>query len=144
MAPNSQYLSPEDVNYFGTTRRRVNDTFNLGSAQNLYQRQTAQSAFGRTKNNLFTSFARMRDKLPGQYASRGLLNSGLYQKGIADFGQRKNQQIGEVTAQFGEQMAGLDLAERQLGQVRTSASMDVDEQEQSRIAAAASLLRAAR
>lgn len=140
----SSLLSPEDINYFSTGRRRVNDTYNLGQAQGVYQRDVAAGNFGRSQRNLLSQYSKMRDRLPYGYAKRGMLNSGIYQKGIADFAQQKNQAIGDLGAQYGEQMAGFDLAQRQLGGVRSSALMDLDEQEQSRIAATAAALRAAR
>ena len=140
----SSLLSPEDINYFATGRRRVNDTYNLGQAQGNYQRDVAAGAFGRAQGNLLSQYAKMRDRLPYGYARRGMLNSGIYQKGLADFAQDKNRAIGDLAGSYAEQTAGFDLAQRQLAQVRQSSLMDLDEQEQSRIAATAAALRAAR
>ena len=140
----SSLLNPDEVGYFNTARRRVTDSYGIGQAQNAYQRDTAASAFARSQGTLMQRYAQMRDRLPYGYAKRGLLNSGIYQKGLADFAQQKNQAIGDLAGQFQDQNAGFDLAQRQLASVYSGAGMDLDEQEKQREAAVAASLRAAR
>lgn len=134
-------LNPEDFNWFASSRRRVNDTFNLGQAQNQYQQSILGNQFARGLGDTTRQFARMREKMPWAAARRGLMNSGIWTKQLADFGVDKNAAVANLTGQFNDQKFGLQLAGQQLGQVRQSALLDLDDQEAARRAAIAAALR---
>lgn len=137
-------LNPEELNYYSTRRRQITDTYNLGQAQNTYQ----QGALGRDEQrqigDLAYQYGQMRDKAPWGYARRGLLNSGIYQKGLTDLAQSGYvRPLNNITGQYQDQLGALQLAQQQLGTIQTGALSDVDEAEKARIAAVAATLRGA-
>lgn len=137
-------LDPEELSYFRTARRRVQDTYGLGAAQNTFEKGRAGATFARNVGDLTKQFDAMRSKVPWSFAGRGLLNSGLHQKAVADFDVNRTSSFGNLRAQYDDQLGGLDLAAQQLAAVRAGALSDVDDQERSRVAAIAAMLRAAR
>ena len=136
-------LEPEQVNALQTRRRQVNTTYGLGMAQNRFERNRTGREFRRGKVDLLRQFGKARRELPQAYAAGGLLNSGLYQKGIADLGQERIGAFGQLRGQYQDVMGGLRLAGRQLGQVRQSSLNDIDSQRAASRAALASSLRRA-
>lgn len=137
-------LNPDELAYFRTTRRRVQDTYGLGAAQNAYQQQTAGNAYARSLGDLTRQYDSMRSKLPWGYAARGVSNSGIAQKGFADLGQDRIRAFGNLRGGYDDQMGGFNLAAQQLAASRTASLADVDDQEQGRVASIAAMLRAAR
>lgn len=137
-------LNPEEINYYATRRRQVTDTHNLGQAQNTYQQGAMGRDLERTTGDLAYQYGQMRDKAPWGYAARGLLNSGIYQKGLYDLQQSGYvRPLNNITSQYQDQLGALQLASQQLGQVQSGALSDVDEAEKARIAAVAASLRGA-
>lgn len=137
-------LNPEELSYFRTARRRVQDTYGLGAAQNAYEQGAASNAYARSLGDLTRQFDQVRSKLPWNYAGRGMLNSGLYQKGLADYGQDRLRSFGNLRGSYEDQMGGFNLAAQQLAAVKTAGASDIEEQEQSRVASIAAMLRAVR
>lgn len=135
-------LGPEDYNYFLARRRQVNDTYSLGDSQNRYQRQIADLGYNQQRQGLVQRFAQQRRALPGGYARRGMLNSGIYQRGRSDFMQNRDTQLGNLDQQYGLGQFGFDMAGTQLEQTRRSALDDLESQEVARRAALAAALRA--
>lgn len=137
-------LNPEELNYYRTRKRQITDTHNLGQAQNAYQQGALGREQERSVGNLAYQYGQMRDKAPWGYAARGLLNSGIYQKGLTDLAQGAYiRPLNDLQAQYQDQLGGLQLASQQLGQIQAGALSDVDEAERARIAAVAASLRGA-
>jgi hypothetical protein len=137
-------LNPEELNYYRTRRRQVTDTYNLGQAQNVYQQGALGRAQERGVGNLAYQYGQMREKLPWGFGRRGLLNSGIYQRGLQQLAEGAYiRPLNEMTAQYQDQLGALQLAQQQLGQVHAGAISDVDEAERARIAAVAASLRGA-
>jgi hypothetical protein len=141
--PAGSDLNPEDFNYFRTARWRVNDTFNLGNAQNVYQRQVANNDNQRARQNLTRQFGTMRQGLHKGFGSRGLLNSGIWQNRLAQFSQGRQAAYGDLAGEFADQLAGFRLAGQQLESTRTNAQADINVQEAARRAAIRAALDAA-
>lgn len=136
-------LNPEDFNYFRQARRRVDQTYQLGLGQNQYQREVVGNAYGRQRADLVRRFGQMRDRIPGSFARRGMLNSGMHQKAWADFASDRARSYDDLRAQRDDQLAGLTLARNQMESTRRWAVDDLEEQETARLAAIAATLRAA-
>lgn len=143
MAEDYTGLDADQANYFRTRRRQVNDTYNLGLAQNLNSRQRLRREYGRQRTDLRRQFGDMRMKLPGAFAQGGLLNSGLWQRQLQRYGTERSRALGNLAGQFQDERGSLLLAKRQLGQVRRNAIYDVDQALAARRATAATLRAAA-
>lgn len=134
-------LNPEDYNYFLTKRRQINDTLGLGTAQTQYQRNTSRLGHNQRRQQLVQQFSRVGERLPGRFARRGLLNSGLYHKGVAEHLRDRDASLANLDQDFNQQLYGLDLADTQLEAVRRSALDDIEAQEAARRAAIAAMIR---
>ena len=136
-------LSPDEVNALQTRRRQVNTTYGLGMAQNRFQMGRTRRECNRGRQDLKFQFGRARRELPGAYAAGGLMNSGIYQRGLTDFNVEKTRALGNLRGQFQDEMGGLRLASRQLDRVRQSSLNDIASQRAARRQALASSLRTA-
>lgn len=144
MANTGTTIDPESGNYFRTQRRRITDTYNMGSAQNLYQQATAGNTLQRSIGDIAYNYNQMRQKMPWSFAARGLMNSGVWQKAVSDAATGGYiRPVANATAAYQDQLQGLQLALQQLGQTTTSSLSDIDQAEQARIAAVAASLRGA-
>lgn len=137
-------LDAESLGHFRSARRRVQDTYDLGTAQNNYQRQVAGSQYGRSLGDLTRQFDQIRTKMPWGAARRGMLNSGLYQRQLGEYGADRVRAFSNLRGVYDDQLGGLNLADSQLSSVRTGALNDIEEQQRNRIASVAAMLRGAR
>ncbi len=140
-APPAQGLGAEEVNFFETSRRRARTTYGQGSAQNTFQRGQLAQATGRGRADLMKQFDAIRNKLPGGFAGRGLLNSGIYQEKLGQYGTDRLT----ATNRFEEDATGasnqLTLGQGQLDELYKDAMTDIDGQESARRQAIAASLR---
>ena len=138
-------LNPEDINYFSTQRRRVKTTYDLGAAQNQYQRNLSNTQYAQSVGDLTNRYDQMRQRLPGSYAKRGLFNSGIYQRGLQDFQQNKLRDFGNLAQMQQQRLAGFTMTDEQLArmyQETGGAGGDIDMAEAARKAAVEALLAA--
>jgi hypothetical protein len=134
-------FGPEVAAYFSTTRRRVNDTHQMGLSQNQFQREGVKNAYGRSRANLVRQYAQLANRLPGAYNRRGLLNSGIYQRAQADFSKDRQRSYADLLGQRNDQLGQLFVSDLMLNQTRSGAISDLDELQEAR-RQAASLIRA--
>lgn len=139
--PDPGGLDPAQVNYLRTAKRRIRDNYGLNVAQNAYSEKTLRNQYARGRGNLKREFGQARVKLPTTYAKGGLLNSGLYQNAISQFGQQRTAAYGDLQGQFDDELSGLRLAKTQLEQVQRSGLNDIEQEEAARRAALAASLR---
>jgi hypothetical protein len=137
-------LDPDSLQFFRSGRRKVDEAYDLGTAQNNYQRQITNSQYQRNLGDLTRQYDKLRTAIPFKYAARGLSNSGLYKEGLTNYGNDRVRAFGNLRGAFDDQNAGFDLADQQLAKVRASAQSDLNEQEQTRMATVAASLRGAR
>lgn len=138
--PDPGGLDPAQVNYLATARRRIRDTYALQRTQNAYQTRVLRGQYARGKGDLTRQFYQGRQQLPAPYAQGGLLNSGLYQLGLSRFGEERRAAFGNLSGEYNDELRGLRLASRQLGQVKRQGLRDIESEEAARRAALASSL----
>lgn len=128
-------LNPEDFNYFRTKRRQVDTTHSLGQAQNAYQSAAAGNQFTRNVGDLARQYGRAVEKHPWGFGARGLLNSGIYQKSVADLATDGFvRPYTNMVGQHQDVQGGFALAGQQLGRIRGESMADISSAEQSRLA----------
>lgn len=132
-------LTADDFTNFQVQRQRVNDTYNLGAAQNQYQKNLLQLQYDQSVGDLKRSYAKGFRSLPSQYSRRGLLNSGIYAQGKQDFNTNYNTNLDNMTKMFNQNMGGIDLSNTQLGDVQRSSLSEIDMRDAARRATAYSL-----
>lgn len=110
--------------------------------QNLVQNAAAQRRLGMeqtiARRNLARQLDRARQQLPGAYAGRGLLRSGIYNRGIGDFEVGRFQAQATQDMDFGRRRDDLfsQLSSFDVNRVLSLANIDLQEaQRRSAIAA---------
>jgi hypothetical protein len=134
-------LTADDLNYFQTQKRRVNQTYGYGVGQNQWQRDSAKGAYDRSAADLKAQFGQMRSQLPSAYAKGGLLNSGIYARGLDRFQADRTRARGNLLGDYNAQLSGLSLADRQLESVRRNSLDDLSSAAAARRASVAESLR---
>lgn len=137
-------LGPEDLAYFASAGNRINDTYGYGIAQNQYAQDVLGQTHGRNLEDLQRQYGIMRDKLPGGYAARGLLNSGIYASGLQQFGQLQQDALARLMLEFQQQQGGYGLERSQLEDVRSKALADIESQKAARLQAIAAAINGVR
>lgn len=128
-------LNPEDFNYFRTKKRQVNTTYDLGAAQNTYQSAAAGNQYTRNVGDLAAAYGKAVEKLPWSYGARGLLNSGIYQKGAYDLATEGwIRPFANMAGQYQDVQGGFQLAGQQLGRIKGEGLADISDAEQARLA----------
>lgn len=136
-------LSMDEVGFFGRNRRRVDNTWELGSAQNRFQKQAAGETYAQNLGSLTRQFTQMREKMPYGFARRGTMNSGLWGRALGEYATNRSTAFGNLATNYNRQQAGFRLTDEQLANVKSESHKDIDNQEAMRIATIAASLRAA-
>lgn len=137
-------LGPEDIAYFDSLMSRANQVYGQESANNLYQQGILESEKGITERDLTTRFDQMRERLPGQYQNRNIMNSGVYQAGLGDYATQRTNTFSDLNRRFQNQMGGLQNAYQQLGQTHGTTLSDIESRKTARRNTIASTIRAVR
>lgn len=121
-------------------RGLIKNQYGLNTANYSWQRGNIRQQQNLDTAGLTQQFGQMRQALPGQYANRGLLNSGIYSQGLYDFNQNKANQFAKLANQYSTQLHNNTVGQQQAGQDQATGLADVDYQEaQARAALAAQL-----
>ena len=105
-------------------RRQSNEGFSQAIAGIDLQRTQAAQKYGSDKGKLTREFDDMRMRLPGGFAKRGMLNSGLYGRGLQDYGKARTQGFGDLDQALNQQFA--QLAQQQAAATQTWAGQGTD------------------
>lgn len=85
-----------------------------GLANVDFQQGNAQQNYGISRDNLVRQFDQMRQSLPYQYNSRGLMNSGVYQQGLQNYADSRLRGLNQFDTQHQQNMAGFGLQKQQV------------------------------
>lgn len=107
-------------------RANARTQFGLTQAQLGWQRGNIDTTRANETASLQQQFAKQREALPGSFANRGLLNSGIYAQGVYQFNQNKANAFRDQAQKFSEQYGNNDFAQQQAGVTRDSAIADSD------------------
>jgi hypothetical protein len=135
-------LSPEDAAFFGAQQNHLDTTYKQGLATNQYQRGNADLDYQQQLAALQRRYDQARDRLPGSYIGRGLLDSGIYKQGLQDYANARLQDTTDLQQRYQRQQQGFDLQNSQLTDTYNQASTDLENQRKARRQAIASSLRA--
>ena len=117
---------------FASTRRRATSGYGTAQATNAYKRSSALANQTAASAALGRQWQSGRNKLPGDFNNRGLLNSGIYQQGMQDSAVEKELSYGALGRQYQQMLGGLEM-ERQGADVNYYNEMaDNDAQERAR------------
>ena len=122
-------LKPNETQWFKSQRRRADHAYNLGTQQNKYERLQSERQSNWQREDLARQWHRGRESFANSFNKRGVINSGIYQNALLRRQQDQNKAFQRNSESKLWKGQGYDLAKRQLGDVRTAAKKDLDEQE---------------
>jgi hypothetical protein len=125
-------ISPQEQSSWASRRRRATSQYGQQRAQLEYERSGSSMDQARRLQDLGRGFDQQRNKLPGQYARRGLKDSGVYAQALQDYGQNRTQTMGRAAEDYQRQMGGYALQERGVEEGYAMTLADLAEQEQLR------------
>lgn len=137
-------LDPTELAYYDSLASRLNSTYDQAAANNQLQQTQLSTENDVRLEDLTRRFEQMRDKLPGGFAKRGVLNSGIYNNALTEYGTDRSNAFSDMSRQFNNQMAGLQQQAAQLGQTKQTGLADVELQRAAKRNAKAAILRAVR
>lgn len=137
-------LDPDDFNRYQRQRDQARRSYGIERAQNTYKRESADRRYSAGKSDLRRQYQRARGNFGSDLIQRGLLNSGLYKQAYRDLQVDRQQAGSDLLRNYQETTRGLDLANRQLLDLRTGALADIDATEQARRDSVAAALKYAK
>lgn len=134
-------LDPMDIATYAAQRRKAQAGYGQGLAQATYDQNMSQTKLTRDLGDVDQSYARKRENLPGQYARRGLMNSGIYQGALGRHAADQTQERQRALQSYQERLGQLEINKQNLGQNLNLAMTEIAEQEAARRAQIAAALR---
>lgn len=125
-------LDPEEVNYFQTRRRNARTAYSRGLARNVFDRGQLDLTQSRGREDMIRAFDQARERLPGGFAGRGLLNSGIYQAKLGEYGADRIRTSSRFEQDALGQRNQLQLGADDLDAIYNSANEDIGLQEAAR------------
>jgi hypothetical protein len=133
--------SPEELAQYRQIRRNARSTYDLGQAQLNFDRSSAQGQYSdqlaKTQRGVFKS----RQNLPGQFARRGLINSGIYGGAVNQFNQSAQQQYSDLYQNQQRQLGQYDVQQGSLNRNLYEGTLNANDAEAARRASIAAALR---
>lgn len=134
------FIDPVEMEAWDNRRRRAADTYGVQKAQFAFNRANVQQNQGLDTNKLARQFDQMRERLPGGYAARGLLNSGIYKRGLTNYGLDRQSAFGDLAAKYQQMLGQTSLDEYGAGITYGNTIGDINDQERIRRAQIAAAL----
>lgn len=140
----NQYTLPAaEATAFEGQRSAIDYGYQQNLVQNAAQQQTLNLEQMQAQRDLARQLGRARQQLPGQYAQRGLLRSGIYGRGLGDFEEGRMMAESRQERGFGQRRMDLYNTLGQFDINRGIALANIDLQEAQRRSAIAGLLQGA-
>jgi hypothetical protein len=137
-----QDLAPSELQNFAQKQDDLNQTYGQQKAQTAYARGGLQQNQTANVANLSRQYDQQRAQLPGAYAHRGLLNSGIYAQGLQNYGIARTDAFGNADRTYQQALGQNDLTGQQTDQSYRSATAGIAGQRTARRADLAAQLRA--
>lgn len=135
-----QSLSPQDIATFSSRRNLARRQFTSGLSELGYRRD--QLGIDRTlaERSFTRQINRSRERLPGSFVGRGLLNSGLFRNSLKRFYIDANDAYTRLQLGFQRKFDQLDFAQGGLEDRLAMALAQINSDEQARRTALASVI----
>lgn len=121
-------LNPNETWWFSNRADQARRQYGYAKAQNDYERKLSGTQGEWDRQDMIRQFASQRTQLPRNYTQRGLMNSGVYQRGLGEFKSNKVRALTRQTAAQDLKSQGYDIADVQLTDIRNKALDDLRNQ----------------
>lgn len=134
-------MSPEEIHAFGQQKSSIRDQYANQLAQLNFRRGQTAAEQGYQEGDLGRQFDKFREKLPYAAVRRGVADSGIYKRGLQDYGQDRMRQMGELVRRHQGVLGGFDLQRQGLEKTQASQLADLESRRQVRRSALAQQIR---
>ena len=134
-------MNANETWWFANRADQARRNYGYNKAQNDYERGLARTQAGWDRADLVRQFSRQRQALPANYNRRGVMNSGIWNKALADWTTDKTRALTRQTAAADMKQQGYDLADYQLADIKRKALDDLAAQRTAYEQTIASILR---
>ena len=135
------YLDPTEVSAYDNRRRRARDTYQIGLAGIENQRSNMLQNEGLETKNLAHKYTNMRNRLPGGYINRGVMDSGIYKRGLENYAYNRQAEQSSLAARYQQMLADQALQGQAAGVNYSNTIGAVDDEEAVRRASIAAALK---
>lgn len=135
------WIEPAEQASWDGRRRRATNQYQRGQAQGVFNRGVARQNEGIETRDLAQRYGKMRENLPGQFARRNMLNSGIFGRALQDYGSERTTSFGNLASRYQQQFGQLDLTDQSATGGYNDQLGDINEQEALRRSQLASALR---
>lgn len=108
-------LDPSEILSYSNQRRQAMANWSQQRSQSDLMAGQADRQYGMDVGNQKHAWDNARTRVPGSFARRGLATSGLYGRGLQEYGFQRNQSFGQLAndyynkkAQYAQQNSYLD------------------------------------
>lgn len=105
----AEYMTPWEIAAYQNRTDQAGTAYQNSLAQDTFSRSMADVYFQRNSDRLGQQFDKSRSQLPGSFARRGLLNSGIYQQALTDYANSRQQAFGDLNFDYSNQKGQLDV-----------------------------------
>lgn len=111
-------MTPEEIASYNLRRNALRLQYQRGMARNAYEQGQAGLNHGMQQSALTRKWGLQLEKLPGQYARSGMMNSGVYQNGLKNYWTQRQAEFDQSARGYSQQLSdlgqqGLDLSAQQ-------------------------------
>jgi hypothetical protein len=124
----AQELNSNERWWFKNRAAQADRQFRYGKAQNDYERGLAKTQATWDRSDLIRQFTNQRNSLAGGFQRRGVMNSGLYQRGYKDWSENKVRSLTRQTSAADARQRGFDIAAYSLADIRQKTLDDLQAQ----------------
>lgn len=136
-------LTPEELLYYSQQRAAADRGYKQANNRLVYERGINDQDYGYNLGDLQKRFKGIYESMPGQYARRGVLTSGIAKGGYEKYGTEYADAIGRLNQQNQQQLDAYGIQQGELDTSHTAAIQDLTAQEEARKSAAAASYRSA-
>ncbi len=126
-------LGAQELASFQDRRRAANNTYLEGRTNLDLQRGQARRGFGDQVRDWRQNTTEQRQAMPGQYAQRGLLTSGIYRGALGDQSRQSLEAYSRILRDRNAAMGGFDLQLGGLERARAGQLQDIESQKRARL-----------
>lgn len=131
----TNYMSPEELNAYAVRRQQANTLYSRQRSNLDYQRGNSEQDRGIGNARIGYSWDQAFKKLPGAFARRGILRSGLYNKGYSDYNYNRENADFDFNRQANRRMEGYQNQQDDYEAGRTMGLTQIDSEQNARQAA---------
>lgn len=134
--------TPDELTQYSIMKRNAKTQLGQVQAQNAFQRNADLRNQGLETSALTRRFDTMRERLPGAFAGRGLLNSGIYGHALTTYAQDRQNALTALATKYQQMLGQLDIGNQGANQDYQTALANAADMEQARRATLAAQLKA--